>query len=54
LRRLGPEQAIDLVPPSGQLGLRRLSIRSFIHRVVHGAAEVPHHADGAALIVGQD
>ncbi len=54
LGRVGTEEAADLLTPLHHLGRGRGRIRRLIHRIVDGAAEIPHHANGAALCRRQD
>ena len=54
LGRVGTEEAADFLAPLHDLGRGRRRIRRLIHRIVNGAAEIPHHADGAALGRRQD
>ena len=45
-------QARDLVAPLRERR-RRIPISGLVHRVIDGAAEIPHRDDGVALVGGQ-
>ena len=48
-RRIRPEQPAHFGPPHQHFRRRGPGILRLIHGIVHGAAEIPHHADRLAL-----